>query len=26
MNVTGDQHHHTIELILHLDGGVVGSR
>ena len=25
MNVTGDQHHHTIELILHLDGGVVGS-
>ena len=26
MNVTGDQHHHTIELILHLDGGVVGSK
>src|SRR5918997_519533 len=25
MNVTGDQHHHTIELILHLDGGVVGN-
>ena len=25
MNVTGDQHHHTIELILHLDGRVVGS-
>jgi serine/threonine-protein kinase RsbW len=26
MNVTVDQHHHTIELILHLDGGVVGSK
>jgi serine/threonine-protein kinase RsbW len=25
MNVTGDQHHHTIELIVHLDGGVVGN-
>ena len=26
MNVTGDEHHHTIELILHLDGRVVGSK
>jgi serine/threonine-protein kinase RsbW len=26
MNVTGDQHHHTVELILHLDGRVVGSK
>ena len=26
MNVTGDEHHHTVELILHLDGGVVGSK
>jgi len=26
MNVTGDEHHHTVELILHLDGGVVGDK
>jgi serine/threonine-protein kinase RsbW len=26
MNVTGDEHHHTIELILHLDGRMVGSK
>ena len=26
MNVTGDEYHHTVELILHLDGGVVGSK
>jgi anti-sigma regulatory factor (Ser/Thr protein kinase) len=26
MNVTGDEHHHTIELILHLDGRLVGCK
>ena len=26
MRVTGDEAHHTVELILHLDGGVVGSK
>ena len=25
MNVTGDQHHSPIELIVHLDGGMVGN-
>ena len=26
MNVTGDEHHHTIELILHLDGRAEGDK
>ena len=26
MNVTGDEHHHTVELILHLDGGAEGEK
>ena len=26
MNVTGDEHHHTIELILHLDGRAEGEK
>jgi serine/threonine-protein kinase RsbW len=26
MNVTGDEHHHTVELILHLDGRAEGEK
>ena len=26
MNVTGDEHHHTVELILHLDGRAEGDK
>jgi anti-sigma regulatory factor (Ser/Thr protein kinase) len=26
MEVTGDEHHHTVELILHLDGGAEGGK
>jgi anti-sigma regulatory factor (Ser/Thr protein kinase) len=26
MNVTGDEHHHTVELILHLDGQTEGGK
>ncbi len=26
MNVTGDEHHHTVELILHLDGRTEGEK
>jgi hypothetical protein len=26
MEVTGDEHHHTVELILHLDGRAEGGK
>ena len=26
MRVTGDEHHHTVELIMHLDGGAEGGK
>jgi len=26
MEVTGDEHHHTVELILHLDGQAEGGK